>query len=416
MIKKIKSKIYNILRWSQKYTETDMVYLAKGGSWLTLGQTVSTVASFLSAIAFANLLPRETYGTYKYILSIVSILAIPTLSGINAALSRAIARGYEGSFIPALKTKIRWGLLGGLASLGLAGYYYINGNITLTISFLVAAVFLPFMDSLNIYGSFFEGKKLFDVSTKFMIFTRIVSVGAMISILFLTNNIFLIFITYFASNTLLRFIVLKITLRKFKLNKKQDTQTISYGKHLSLMELMGTVATHIDKILLWHFFGAIQLAIYSFAITPVNHFQKALKATYALAFPKLANQDKKIIKKTLLPKILKFSAILIIPVALYIFLAPYIYKLVFPQYLESIKYSQYYILVLLLFPKRLLGQSLTAHAKKKSLYIVNIANIFLKITLLLILLPLYGIWGAIVALILPSLLTTPLEFYLFKKM
>jgi len=126
LIKKTKIRLYNLLRWSQKYTKTDMVYLAKGGSWLTLGQIVSTIASFLSAIAFANLLPRETYGQYKYILSITSILAIPTLAGINTAVIRAIARGYEGSFIPALKTKIKWGLLGGITSIGLAGYYYFS--------------------------------------------------------------------------------------------------------------------------------------------------------------------------------------------------------------------------------------------------------------------------------------------------
>ena len=415
-MKNLKSKIYNLLRRSQKYTKTDMVYLAKGGSWLTFGQVVSAIAAFLSALAFANLLPKETYGTYKYILSLVSILSIPTLSGINTALIRAVARGCEGSFVPALKTKIRWGLLGGLTSLGLAGYYYINGNTTLTISFLIAVIFLPFMDSLNIYGSFFEGKKLFDISTKFTIFTRIVSVGAMISVLFLTNNVFLILITYFVSNTLLRFIVLKITLRKFKLNKKEDPGTISYGKHLSLMKVMGTVATHIDKILLWHFFGAIQLAIYSFATMPIQHIQKALKTSETLAFPKLAIREKGGFKKTLLPKILKFFVILIIPVILYILLAPYIYKLFFPQYLESIKYSQYYVLVLLLFPKRFLGQALTAHAKTKSIYILSTTNIILKIGLLFILLPLYGIWGAIIALILPQILTIPLELYLFKKM
>lgn len=415
-MKKIKQKIKHLLRQLEKYTKTDMVYLIKGGSWLMLGQIVSTIASFLLAIAFANLLPKETYGTYKYVLSLASILAIPTLSGINISLTRAIAKGYEGSFIPSLKTKIRWGLLGGLASIILAGYYYINGNIDLTISFLIAAIFLPFMDSLSIYNSFFEGKKLFDISTKFTIFIRIISIGAMILVLFLTNNIFFILITYFVSNTLLRFMVLKVTLKKFKLNNREDPKTALYGKHLSLTGAMATVANNIDKILLWYFLGPIQLAIYSFATVPIIHFQKALKTTESLAFPKLASQKKEILKKTLISKLLKFSAVLIIPVVLYILLAPYFYKLFFPQYLESIKYSQYFVLILLLFPKRLSGQALTAHAKTRSLYILTTTNIVLKISLLFILLPLYGIWGAITALILQSLLVTPLEFYLFKKM
>jgi len=64
-IKKLKDKIYRLLRRSEKYFKTDMVYLAHGGFWLTLGQIISSAASFLLAIAFANLLPKETYGTYK---------------------------------------------------------------------------------------------------------------------------------------------------------------------------------------------------------------------------------------------------------------------------------------------------------------------------------------------------------------
>ncbi len=416
LIKKTKIRLYNLLHWSQKYTKTDMVYLAKGGSWLTLGQIVSTIASFLSAIAFANLLPRETYGQYKYILSLASILAIPTLSGMNTAIAQAIARGYEESFIPALKTKIKWGLLGGMASVGLAGYYYFQGNATLTLSFLIAAIFLPFMDSLGLYGSLLQGRKLFDISTKIGITIQVVSITIMITMLFLTDNILLLIFTYFISRTLLRLIFLKITLKKFKLNKKRDTETIPFGKHLSLMSAMGTVAGQIDKILLWHFLGAVPLAIYSFATIPITHFQKALKTSEKLAFPKFVNQEKKILKKTLIPKILKFSAILVIPVGLYILLAPYVYKLVFPQYLESIKYSQYYALVILLFPKKFLGQALTAHVKTKSIYILTTTNIALKIALLLVLLPLYGIWGAIAALILPLIVITPLQFYFFKRM
>ena len=81
-MEKIKIKAYNLLRWSEKWTKTDMIYLARGGFWLTLGQVISSLSAFLLAIAFANLLPKETYGEYKYILSIASILAIPTLTGM----------------------------------------------------------------------------------------------------------------------------------------------------------------------------------------------------------------------------------------------------------------------------------------------------------------------------------------------
>ncbi len=64
----LRAKICNFLRWSEKYIKTDMIYLVKGGFWLTLGQIISSVSSLLLVIAFANLLPKETYGIYKYFL------------------------------------------------------------------------------------------------------------------------------------------------------------------------------------------------------------------------------------------------------------------------------------------------------------------------------------------------------------
>ena len=66
---KIKEKIFNLLHWSQKYTGTDMVYLATGGFWLISGQIFYSATAFLLSIAFANLWSKETYGIYTYIIS-----------------------------------------------------------------------------------------------------------------------------------------------------------------------------------------------------------------------------------------------------------------------------------------------------------------------------------------------------------
>ena len=127
-MQRLKAKIKNFLIWSQKYTQTDMVYLAKGGFWLTLGNIISSASVFLLAIAFANLLDSTTYGNYKYILSLVGILIIFTLTGTKFAIPQAVARGLEGSFYTGFKTKLKWGVLGSLSAIGLAGYYFLQGN------------------------------------------------------------------------------------------------------------------------------------------------------------------------------------------------------------------------------------------------------------------------------------------------
>lgn len=395
MIKNLQSKIYKLLRWSEKYIKTDMVYLAKGGSWLGLGQFISTIAAFLLAIAFANLLPKETYGTYKFIFSIVSILTISTLIRMENSLVRAVARGYEGSIIPVLKTKIKWGLLGSMASLFLAGYYYLSADVTLTISFLMIAVFLPFTDTFSIYSALLQGRKLFNFLTKYNIITQIIIVLPLIGTLFLTDNLFLILLAYFVPKIVVRFIIFKIAIKKFMPNKKEDEQAISFGKHLSLIGLLDILAENLDKILLWHYLGAAQLAVYAFAQTPFIQIRGMIKKIFPLALPKLSQRPIAEIKKTLPVKMIKMFLVIIPLVAVYIILAPWIFKTFFPQYTDSIFYSQLLVLSLLFQPKGLFATTFGAHAQKKKMYILSITTSIVRVMSLLILLPIYGIMGAV---------------------
>jgi O-antigen/teichoic acid export membrane protein len=415
MIYKLKTKIYNLLRWSERYFKTDMVYLARGGFWLNLGQAISSLSSFLLAIAFANLLPKEIYGNYRYVLSVAGILAIPTLSGMGTAVAQAVARGYEGSLIPALKTKIRWGLLGGLASLILAGYYFYQGNTTLTISFLISAVFLPFMDSFGIYDSLLQGRKLFDISTKYFIISQIIAIASLIAVLFFTKNLFLILLTYFASWTLMRFIFFKTTLKKFSLNQNQDPQTISYGKHLSLMGVIGTIASYLDRLLIFHYLGAAEVAIYSIAIAPPEQIKGFLGLLDTLVFPKFSEKNINEIKSGIRDKFIKLVFLGILIIGGYILIAPFLYKIFFPKYSESVFYSQLFALSMLNLPFFLFGSILKAKAKIKEQYIANFIMPFLQIVLMTVFIIWQGILGLIIARIIIRLVAGFLNFFLYRQ-
>jgi O-antigen/teichoic acid export membrane protein len=86
--------------------------------------------------------------------------------------------------------------------------------------------------------------------------------------------------------------------------------------------------------------------------------------------------------------------------ALLILALPTIFQLLFPTYLDSVIYAQWLAISLIFIPELLFGQALVAHLQKRSLYIINISSNLLKIILLLILLPVYGIWGAVYTLLL----------------
>ena len=238
MVQYLKNKTKILLEMGNAYFKTDLRYIVRGGFWLTTAKLVTTGSSFISSIVFANLIPKEIYGLYQFVLSYFSVLTLPTLPGINTSLTKAVGQGYRGSIIPALKAKIKWGLLSAIASLCFASYYYIQGNNQLAICFLIAAFFLPIMDPMQLYMSYLNGKREYVTYTKYHTILKIIVTAIMVGTLFATKKIALIILSYFASYTLLYMIFLIITIKKMKPTDETDPSIISYGKHLSLMNLL----------------------------------------------------------------------------------------------------------------------------------------------------------------------------------
>jgi len=415
IVKNIRKKGYQFLRWSQKYTKTDMVYLVKGGFWFTLKQVVSTATSFLLAIAFANLLDSATYGNYNYIMSFRGILGILTLAGMNTATTQAVARGLEGSFYSGFKTRLKWGLSASLIALTIAIYYFLKKNYLLPVPFLILGLFLPVLQSSRIYEAFLAGKRLFNIQVKYISLSQIISTGIIALTLLFTKKLSWIIAIYFISNSFLNYFFYLKTKSKFTPNKKEDPKTISYAKHLTLMAIISSIANYLDRILLFTLIGSKQLAVYSFAIIVPDQIKSLIKQNVGgLAFPKLSIKPKKEIKTSIMGKFWKLLLFTGIITLVYILIAPLLYKILFPKYIESISYSQLYALTFITIPASLLTTIFRAQMMKKELYLLRIVPL-IQITLLLILTPTYGILGVIIGQIGTVIFHFILVFFLVNR-
>lgn len=409
----LKKKIKDILLWSQKYTQTDMLYLAKGGFWCIFGNIFALILSFATMIAFSRWASKEVFGAFQYVTAAIAIIGISVLPGMNAALIRAVAKGKEGMLFLCAKEKFKWSILGVALSLSISFWYLLHHNIILGISFLITS-FLFFLPRIgNLFAYFWEGKKRFDIENKYLIVINLLEALVLIPVIFLTNNLILIVLAYFVSRSLFRMIFFKISLKKVK-NQEIDQETLSFGKHLTLIQSIALFGRQIDKVIIWQFLGPIPVAIYSFAQLPLLRIQGLIPIA-PLALPKLSQKNIKEIKEGIFKK---FSKLFLISVPLTLFLiliTPLMYKILFPQYLESIPYFQVLALTLLFIPFSLLNTSLVAEMRKKELYITSTMVPILKIILFLILIPFYGIWGIIAAILITQVCGSALTFYLFKK-
>jgi O-antigen/teichoic acid export membrane protein len=376
---------------------TDTTYLAKGGFWLSLGQGVAMVSGFFISLAFANLFPKESFGNYKFILSVASILGIFTLTGLNTSIIQSVALDFGGSLRQGFRTNLKWSigvLLGGLV---LSIYYYINDNAILSFSFLLAGILLPITTSASLYGAYLMGKKDFKRSTFYGMGRNIIPALALIITLVISPHLPIIITVYFFIGALVPLFFYYKTLRAYKYeNKKEDPKLVSYSGHLSAMDIIGNFAQYLDKILIFHYLGAAPLAIYAFAIAPVEQLQGGKKILSTLILPKISERSFEELQGSGPRKALLLTVYALILAFLWIILAPYFYKFFFPQYLDSVFYSQVYSFTLLAISGTIFNETLIAHKKQRELYSHRIIVPIVQIALFFILLPLYGLMGLVV--------------------
>lgn len=410
-----KSRLITFLRWSEKYTKTDMVYLAQGGSWTIIGSVISLGISAITFLAFANWFSKENYGIYQYILTVADIFGIFALSGINTAIARSTARGKEGSIMEGFFTKIRWGFIGGVGSIALGTYYLAQANSALGWGFIIAGIFIPFWEAPGIYANYLQGKKRFDITTISDIVIQLCVALVLVPALFFTDNVLIILFLYLSTLGLVQGGVLLFSLWKLPPNKEHDSEMIPYGKHLSLMSVITTVASSTDTILVWHLLGPSSVAIYILAQSIPARANGFLKIINRLAFPKMAKQEPEHLRQTLMRKVWLLVSVSTLCALAYVLVTPYIFHWFLPKYIDSIPYTMLAAALIALQPFSLISSSFAAQAKKRSLYIWSIGTPLTRIALFLILIPLWGIWGAMGGLVAAKALESLLLTILFYR-
>lgn len=409
-------RLYSLLAYLERYLRTDISYLMRGAFWVTVGNIATKVLVLAIAYLFANYVSKDTYGTYKYIISIASTLLIFSFTGLNTAAIKSIALGFEGMYRKAYWIRFRWSLLGSIAALTIGLLYFSAGDTILGYSFLIVAAFFPFFDTPTLYASFLNGRKLFREDALADIFITFGYAIAMGTAIFLTKNILIIITVYFGVHVIFRTITYYYVLKRYTPNNSIEPGSVSYGMHLSFMDVMITIANYIDRILLFNIAGPAQLAIYSFASAIPEQFKIMHSFIPLLGFPKWSTRSWEELQKSLLWKMGIFFIESILVIVVYILMAPYIFKIFFPQYLDAVLYSQVYVLSYLNFAPTFVTPVLQAQSRIKELYSLNAISSTGQILFLLIGGFWYGLWGIVVARVAGRVFMTVVAlYYLYRK-
>ncbi len=378
MLQKIKKRVASI--------DVETIYLAKGGFWLMMAKSSSALSSLIVTIVLTNLLPKEEFGQYTFILSVVAIITIFTLPGMGTAIIRYKALSHDLNLQKIAKSKILYGLLGSVVSLLGAFYYYLHdNNLTLTYAFIITAIFIPLYEAFFIYSFYYKGCKNFKTPAIYESISKVAQAIIMLTTILLTKSILALLFSFFLGITITRLFFYKKMIKSTyaRHDDNSSIEVIKYGKYLTLIAIFGIILANLDKLLLWHYFGAESTAIYAIAILIPTTLSIPIELLAQVLFPKLSNlklYNKATLHKTL-KEMLKLSSLsLLIPI-FYIPTAPLFFKLLFPSYTESILQTQ---IMALLVPLLVLNAFMwnLLLAQKKTRYMPSILIIGIIIQLL----------------------------------
>ena len=383
---------------SKKF-KVDLVYLIGGGFWLMVTQLFTYVGSFILAYVFANYVDPSVYGKYTYVLSLFGLFSLFSLPGIDTAVTQSVAKGYENSYYTGFKTKLRWSVISSVCLILAGGYYvWFGDQPLLSLPLFLGAAILPIMYGSQIFTAFFAGKRLFYEQTKARVTIQLISYVATICVLFVTDKLWVLVLTYLIANAGGNVLFYWLTQRQYQPNRKEDSTSILFGKHLSFLQALNTGTSYVDQLLIFNFLGPVELAVYNFALNPVRQGTAAFQNLGHLLLPKFSEKSMKEIDQRFLSRSFQLLGLGVLMVIGYVAISPWVFSTFFPKYMSSLSYSQLFALTLIFHPVGpYLGSIFRSQKLTRSIYISGASTHIILLGLIILLGYWYGIQGIILA-------------------
>lgn len=383
----------------QKWLRTDVKYLYTGGTWTLLSYVIQVISGAILTIALANWLPKEVLGTYQFILAIVGILSVMTLSGIDSAITRAVAQGDEGAFLYGVRTKLKWNIIIFVFSNIFTTYYFLQGNTTLASCFFLISLCVPLLEAFKLYLPYLHGKQAFADQVLLGAWRRPLPLLALLIAIYFTDQIVIIIATYFISNTLTALLIYLQVRKKYSPPQVVQNEILTYSKHLSILTILGRIGQYGDKVIVWHFLGPVTLASYTIAQLITKYTGGIFQTVSVILLPKLANRELSTLQKSLHRKVFFFTMVVGLFTIVIIALIPFVYSYALPEYQENILLTQVLSLSLIFSGKSIYQKAIIAHKLISLQYFTSIFIPFFRLGLITTLILYHGIWGAIIGLV-----------------
>ena len=261
--------------------------MTKSWAWMFTGQATTQLISTVTALLIISALPKQEYGIYRFVLSVLPFIALLTHPGVNTRVLADTASG-NNTLKEATAKRLKTSVLATAAAMFISLYYFLDGSMELSAAFAISGTLFPLSESISttthlLYGRFkFIAAVFLEMSVQL---SRLIIIAT--ALYFISKQSVVVLTASLLSVLLLRVIWYNILQKQQKtasyLNRPEQISDSfrEFDKGITTNHILSTINANIDKLFIWFFMGALPLAKYSAAF---------LIATFASRFLSLIPQ------------------------------------------------------------------------------------------------------------------------------
>lgn len=367
---KLKKEIFNLFLFFKQY-----------GTWVFWGRIYLLISAFVISIILTKFLTNDSYGAYKYYISIFGLFSIFSLPHANQIVIRYVPRGYDNILLFSVSERFKGALFGSMLSSLISLYCYVNDQPYKV--YLIIAFFLPFYYSIDLYNSFLQAKMNFRLLNIFFVIRSSIQMLLILVTSYIFRDPFIVFIAFLLSFAFTNYIFLKKTICFYKIKRRLYSARESrfFRRQIYLLSFFGIFPIfleNIDKILIEKYFDLTSLAYFSLGLLigkSINGFFKPFLSTFSA---KLVHK-----KITAFQKLLLFSFGTALGFLISYVIIPYAVKLFYGDtYFLSIHYAQIVCCSLGLYLFHTLYYNQAMFHRKSSIKKIYINNVLTPVLLI----------------------------------
>jgi glycosyltransferase involved in cell wall biosynthesis len=389
----------NELRKRRRATPPGAATMAKNAGFLFALRGVQMLLRLAMMYFVVRALTEVQFGQYQFILSCMALLTISSLPGLNNSIMQSVARGFPGTYRKAVPRALLASLAGSAVLLGLAAAYRFRGAAELPSGLALAAAFFPLAYGLEQWKSLRSGAEdfagIFRLEGTGVVVLAIVMIAA---VLRWPGAVIVPLAALLGVQAGLNLTLTRMALARIPRDAPFEPGAVAYGIRMTVYSAFNILANQVDKILIYAFLSPAALAIFVAAERLPELTKNAVQDVSTVLAPRFAKRSAYTRELDAgLRKAGMLTGVLVVAIAFTVL--PWLIRLVFGQsYDDAVPYGQALMCSIAIGNVSTLRYRYVAsklhHVGPRTINIVMSAA---RIVASLILVPLFGMLGAVIS-------------------